>query len=78
VPEEAMRGCCEPLCGSWELNAGPLEEQPGLLIVEPSLQLHFSSFSDVASVLFIVFDYSTFWLETLRLEFVKFRGSIIL
>ena len=29
---------CEPLCGYWELNSGPLEKQPGLLTAEPSLQ----------------------------------------
>jgi hypothetical protein len=29
---------CEPPCGFWELNSGPLEEQSVLLTVEPSLQ----------------------------------------
>jgi hypothetical protein len=29
---------CEPPCGWWELNSGPLEEQPVLLTTEPSLQ----------------------------------------
>jgi hypothetical protein len=29
---------CEPLCGCWELNSGPLEEQTVLLTTEPSLQ----------------------------------------
>jgi hypothetical protein len=29
---------CEPLCGCWELNSGPLEEQSVILTVEPSLQ----------------------------------------
>jgi hypothetical protein len=29
---------CEPPCGCWELNSGPLEEQLALLTVEPSLQ----------------------------------------
>ena len=28
----------EPPGGYWELNLGPLEEQPGLLTSEPSLQ----------------------------------------
>ena len=28
---------CEPPCGYWELNSGPLEEQSVLLIAEPSL-----------------------------------------
>ena len=29
---------CEPPGGCWELNSGPLEEQPVLLTTEPSLQ----------------------------------------
>jgi hypothetical protein len=29
---------CEPPCGCWELNSGPLEEQSDLLTTEPSLQ----------------------------------------
>jgi hypothetical protein len=29
---------CEPSCGCWDLNSGPLEEQPVLLTTEPSLQ----------------------------------------
>ena len=28
--------CCEPPCHCWELNSGPLEEQPMLLNPEPS------------------------------------------
>jgi hypothetical protein len=32
---------CEPSCGCWELNSGPLEEQSVLLIVEPSRQPNF-------------------------------------
>lgn len=26
---------CNPPCGSWKLNPGPLEEPPGLLTTEP-------------------------------------------
>ena len=29
---------CEPPCGWWELNLGPVEEQSVLLTTEPSLQ----------------------------------------
>lgn len=29
---------CEELCGSWKWNPGPLERQPVLLIIKPSLQ----------------------------------------
>ena len=38
---------CEPPCGCWELNSGPLEEQAVLLTAEPShqpLQVVFHSF----------------------------------
>jgi hypothetical protein len=31
---------CEPPCGCWELNSGPLEEQSVFLIAEPSLQAY--------------------------------------
>jgi hypothetical protein len=31
---------CEPPCGCWELNSGPLEEQSVLLSAEASLQPH--------------------------------------
>ena len=44
-PEEGIRslgtgvtGGCELPCGCWELNPGPLEEQPVLVTTEPSLQ----------------------------------------
>ena len=35
---------CEPPCGCWELNSGPLEEQAVLLTTEPSLQPPFPLF----------------------------------
>ena len=35
---------CKPTCGRWELNSGPLEEQPGLWTTEPSLQTLFFIF----------------------------------
>jgi hypothetical protein len=35
---------CEPPCGCWELNSGPLEEQPLLLTYKPSLQPLLSPF----------------------------------
>ena len=55
VPEEARRGHqipwnwsaygCELLYGCWELNPGPLEVQPVLLLVaEPSFQLIFKDY----------------------------------
>jgi len=41
VPEEAsdlIGDGCEPPCGYWELNSGPVEEQPVLLTGKSSLQ----------------------------------------
>ena len=35
---------CEPPCGCWELNSGPLKEQSGLLPADPSLQPLFNTF----------------------------------
>jgi hypothetical protein len=39
LSEEGTRshGGCEPPCGFWDLNSGPLEEQLVLLTAEPSL-----------------------------------------
>jgi hypothetical protein len=36
APDPITDGC-EPLCGCWELNSGPLEEPTVLLASEPSL-----------------------------------------
>jgi hypothetical protein len=41
---------CEPPCGCWELNSGPLEEQSVLLTTEPSLQTSFLVFWDRVSL----------------------------
>ena len=41
TPEEGIGShyrWCEPPCGCWELNSGPLEKQSVLLPAEPSLQ----------------------------------------
>jgi hypothetical protein len=35
---------CEPPCGCWELNSGPLEEQSVLLTAEPLLQPRLQTF----------------------------------
>ena len=35
---DLIMGGCEPPCGCWDLNSGPLEEQLVLLNAEPSLQ----------------------------------------
>jgi hypothetical protein len=35
---------CEPPCGCWELNSGPLEEQSALLTTEPSLHPSYHNF----------------------------------
>jgi hypothetical protein len=36
VSDHIMSGC-EPLCGCWDLNSRPLEDQSLLLPAEPSL-----------------------------------------
>ena len=33
-----------PICGCWELNLGPLQEQQGLLMIDPILQPQFPFF----------------------------------
>ena len=43
APNPIIDGC-EPPCGCWELNSGPLEEQTMLLTSEPSLQPHIRTF----------------------------------
>ena len=37
-PGTGVTDGCEPPCGCWELNPGPIEEKPVLLATEPSLQ----------------------------------------
>lgn len=41
IPEESdpITDTCEPQCGCWESNSGPLKEQPLLLAAELSLSL---------------------------------------
>ena len=34
-PSDPLIDGCEPLCGCWELNSGPLEEQPVSCISNP-------------------------------------------
>jgi hypothetical protein len=48
---------CEPPCGCWDLNSGPLEEQSVLLTTEPSLQSHklFFNYKVVIKQVFVVF-----------------------
>jgi hypothetical protein len=37
-PGTQVSGVCKPLCGCWDSNLSPLEEQSVLLTAEPSLQ----------------------------------------
>jgi hypothetical protein len=37
-PGAGVADICEMACGCWELNSGPLEDQPILLTAESSLQ----------------------------------------
>jgi hypothetical protein len=46
---------CEPPCGCWDLNSGPLEEQSVLLTAEPCLQLPFISFLKILLLLLLLF-----------------------
>jgi hypothetical protein len=50
---------CEPPCGCWDLNSGPLEEQSLLLTAEPSLQ---------SKDLFYVYEYIDAILSHIRRE----------
>ena len=45
---------CEPLCGCWGLNSGPLKEQPVLLTSESSLQSQISFYNHFPSSLVII------------------------
>jgi hypothetical protein len=38
IPRTVVMDGCEVPCGCWEPNAGSLQEQPVLLITEPSVQ----------------------------------------
>ena len=38
MASDFVTDCCEPQCGCWDLNSGPLEEQSVLLTAEPSHQ----------------------------------------
>ena len=42
--------CYEPLCGCWELNSGPSEEQPVLLTTKPSLQPQEQTSSEIKTL----------------------------
>ena len=39
ITRTRVRDSCELPCGCWELNLEPLEEQPVLLVTEPSPSL---------------------------------------
>jgi hypothetical protein len=42
IPESRVTDACESLCGCWELNPGPLQEQPVLLTSESPPQFPLS------------------------------------
>jgi hypothetical protein len=57
---------CEPLCGCWELNLGPMEEQPVFLTAESSLQhLNFGSYEILISFCLLVSHILSFSLTTM-------------
>jgi hypothetical protein len=41
---------CEPPCGCWDLNSGPLEEQSALLTTEPSRQPLARTFNTMSNI----------------------------
>jgi len=57
-PGTGVIDSCELYCQRWELNLGPLEEQPRLLITEPPLWLP-STFFEQSLVIHISFHPST-------------------
>ena len=84
VHREARRVCyipgtdsCEPPCGCWELNSGPLEEQLVFLTAEPSLQLPLTLFSfSFFSNIILPFTFILFALPGLPVSL--FQHSLIL
>jgi hypothetical protein len=51
---------CEPPCGCWDLNSGPLEEQSVLLTAEPSLQPQKNFYSLIIFMLLYVIIYHAY------------------
>ena len=49
-PQNAWNWSCRQLCLWWDLNSGPLEEQPVLLATEPSLQFMYPEYNNSQSV----------------------------
>ena len=56
TPENLITDGCEPPCGRWKLNSGPLEEQSVLLTTEPSLQLYFSYLNAKVGTLLVILE----------------------
>jgi len=63
---------CEPPCGCWELNSGPLEEQSMLLTTESSLQPTSAPPWLLISVLFL----TSFLVPKLLLHQAQLSGSL--
>jgi hypothetical protein len=56
-PSDLITGGCEPPCGCWDLNSGPLEEQLVLLPSELSHQPPISTFLKGTKVVHIQFNF---------------------
>jgi hypothetical protein len=54
---------CEPSCGCWELNSGPLEDHLVLLTAEPSLQPLFENLYETSLSLHFHGCDETSWLK---------------
>jgi hypothetical protein len=48
---------CEPPCGCWDLNSGPLEEQSVLLPTEPAIPYPWEMYDNTPSLMYAVFLY---------------------
>ena len=83
MSKRGMRPCgtgvtdgCEPPHGYWELNSGPLEEQPVLLITEPSFQpLHSGFYTCMASSSLTELSFQSFFRKSCVLSFCSRASS---
>jgi len=68
---------CEPPCGCWDLNSGPLEEQSVLLTAEPSLQPRFMVLNFEFVLFFFFFFFFWFFFSELGTEsrVLRFLGK---
>jgi hypothetical protein len=61
---------CEPPCGCWALNSGPLEEKSVLLATEPSFQPPCISYFYIAVTLYQINKILGYWGSELRSSYL--------